>query len=175
MYANETLSKNKHGNITKILNELLINEFTLYIKLGYYRSLTSEPNLLALKKKFEELSKDFIEAIDTIGKQIRSCGQKAYPTLARHLNYMDLENRQDQQNITSQEIIFDVLADIENLIQNLEGHIEVSKDNKDYEDIQILLDGLLTTHYKQVIMLQGYLEKESLDSLTEFMSTYCLL
>ena len=136
----------------KSFNRLLANLYSLHLKTLNYHWHVSGPHFKPLHLFFEDQYQELFEFIDLIAERIVTIGFNAPATLAELANQRTLKD--GTYNLTSAEMIADLLADYTVLIDDIYDSIETCKNNEDEGGITLLTDILVKVE-KTVWMLRA--------------------
>ncbi|MBM7598517.1 starvation-inducible DNA-binding protein [Virgibacillus halotolerans] len=140
--------------LINFLNQLLSNQFVMYVKLHRYHWFVQGRHFFQLHDKFEELYKRFAEDLDEVAERILMIEGKPLATMSKYLKEATLEeaNADDKED----EIIAQLIADFQQIIEEIRQQgIPYANELKD-EPTDDMLTSIQATLEKHVWMLQAY-------------------
>lgn len=139
-------------DLQKSMNKLLANLYSLLLKTQNYHWHVKGPNFKELHLFFEEQYNQLFGFVDLVAERMVTIGFNAPATLKEIQDYRTLSD--GQYEISSFEMVSELLKDVEHVIDNLGEAIEVSKKNEDEGNITFLTD-LLVQMEKMAWMLRA--------------------
>ncbi len=143
-------------SVSNLLNMLLADEFTLYVKTRNAHWNVTGPGFSELHKFFEEQYTQLDEVIDEVAERVRMLGYFPVATLAEFRQNTRLT--EDAIDMSKQEnILRTLLDDHETIIRVLRS--DVTRTADEYKDLGTsdFLTGLMERHEKMAWMLRAYL------------------
>lgn len=143
-------------SVSNLLNMLLADEFTLYVKTRNAHWNVTGPGFSELHKFFEEQYTLLDEVIDEVAERVRMLGHFAVATLADYRQLTRLT--EDKIDFGKQEsFLRTLLDDHETIIRVLRS--DVTRTSDEYKDLGTsdFLTGLMERHEKMAWMLRAYL------------------
>jgi starvation-inducible DNA-binding protein len=159
MKTNIGLSEEQRNAVVKILNTLLSDEYLLYTKTRNYHWNVLGPQFNDLHKFFEEQYTELTVVVDDTAERARSLGGWALGTLKEFSQHARL-NEHPGQYPNAREMIANLLADHETLVQQLRTDSETAEKHHDMGTNDFLI-GLMQKHEKMAWMLRAFLQAES--------------
>jgi starvation-inducible DNA-binding protein len=144
-----------HGSIS-ILNQLLADEFTLYLKTRNYHWNVTGKQFHDLHKFFEGLYEDLDEIIDEVAERTRALDGVATASLSEYLKATTIKEELTTK-LDSDSMIQNLLADNEQIIRELRGYIVQTQDEFGDLGTADFLTGLMEKHEKTSWMLRSLL------------------
>lgn len=150
------IEEQQRANIAQMLNLILADEHVLYIKLRNYHWNVTGMFFQALHGLFEEQYDDIAEKIDDIAERIRSLGFFSAGSM-EEFQQMTRLKESGNQNGNAEQMIKNLLADHEAIIQIL--RLDINHLESDYNDTGTtdFLTGLIQMHEKMAWMLRSHL------------------
>jgi len=150
------IEEQQRANIAQMLNLILADEHVLYIKLRNYHWNVTGMFFQALHGLFEEQYDDIAEKIDDIAERIRSLGFFSAGSM-EEFQQMTRLKESGNQNGNAEQMIKNLLADHEAIIQIL--RLDINHLESDYNDTGTtdFLTGLMQMHEKMAWMLRSHL------------------
>lgn len=143
--------------LINFLNQLLSNQFVLYVKLHRYHWFIQGRNFFSLHKQFEHMYEEIADDIDEIAERILMINGKPLATLVKYVKEATLEEASADDE--EQEMIEQLLHDLQQMtteIQNEGLSKAVELEDGPTEDLLIGLQGKLE---KYIWMLKAYLKQ----------------
>lgn len=140
----------------EILKRLLSDYYILYLKTQNYHWNFEGRDFFIWHKQFEEQYKDLAEAIDTVAELIRGIGQKTPAKFETYSQYSSIQP--GNENYTSQEMIDDITAGHQAIMQTLEEALESVQKAGD-EVVADFIIGRMVHHRKVLWMLNSSKDK----------------
>lgn len=140
-----------------VLNKILADEFTLYVKLRNYHWNVVGIHFIQLHKFFEEQYDQIDGIIDEIAERARQLGSKAVGNLSEYVKISRLKD-ETEENLSSKKMLENILQDHETMATNLRNDIDLF--NNEYKDVGTgdFVTGLLQTHEKLSWLVRAHLE-----------------
>jgi len=135
------------------LNQLLADEFVLYVKTRNFHWNVVGPNFAELHKFFEAQYEQLDDTIDAVAERARALDGVAAGSMADYLKLARLTEAAGQLGAT--EMLHALRADHEQLIRQLRADIEVAGDAND-AGTEDFLTGLVEEHEKAAWMLRAF-------------------
>ncbi|MFN8673178.1 MAG: DNA starvation/stationary phase protection protein [Candidatus Sericytochromatia bacterium] len=141
-----------------LLNRILSDEFVLYTKLKNYHWNVKGINFNELHKLFDEQAEQISGLIDEVAERVRQLGYRASGSFFEYLNKTRLQE-ETKENLTSKQMLANILADHEALARNLRKDIELF--NNEYADVGTgdFVTGLLQEHEKLAWFVRSHLDE----------------
>jgi starvation-inducible DNA-binding protein len=157
--TNIGLSREQRNAVVKILNTLLSDEYVLYTKTRNYHWNVLGPQFNDLHKFFQEQYSELTVVVDDTAERARSLGGWSLGTLQEFTQHARLKEHPGQYP-TAREMIANLLADHETIIQQLRVDEETAEKHHDMGTNDFLI-GLMQKHEKMAWMLRAFLQAES--------------
>lgn len=141
-------------NITNNFNIVLANTYSLYLKTQNYHWNVTGPNFKSLHELFQVQYEELIPAIDDIAERIRTLGEKVDGSYENFSKLSSISSA--KQNISSQEMVQDLVESNNKLIEIMKAGVEIAQSNHDEASADILI-GRIEAHEKHVWMLNSSL------------------
>jgi starvation-inducible DNA-binding protein len=151
------LSQKQRQGVVEILSQLLADEYLLYTKTRNYHWNVVGPQFNDLHKFFEDQYEALDEIIDDVAERARALGGRAVATLAEFMKLARLREHPGRQ-LAAREMLRDLLADHEVLIQTLRRDLDVVMARHGDAGTNDFLTGLMERHEKMAWMLRSFLE-----------------
>ena len=151
------LSQKQRQGVVEILSQLLADEYLLYTKTRNYHWNVVGPQFNDLPKFFEDQYEALDEIIDDVAERARALGGRAVATLAEFMKLARLREHPGRQ-LAAREMLRDLLADHEVLIQTLRRDLDVVMARHGDAGTNDFLTGLMERHEKMAWMLRSFLE-----------------
>jgi len=155
--VNIGLGQRQRQGVVEILSRLLADEYVLYTKTRNYHWNVVGPQFNDLHKFFEGQYEALNEVIDDVAERARALGGRAVGTLAEFLKLARLKEHPERQP-PAREMLRDLLADHEAVIQTLRKDVETTTDPLKDAGTADFLTGLMEQHEKMAWMLRSFLE-----------------
>ncbi|WP_217585534.1 Dps family protein [Lentibacillus saliphilus] len=135
------------------LNQLLSNQFIMYVKLHRYHWFVKGPHFYERHRLFEVLYDETAEQLDQVAERILAINGKPLATMAKFLKEATLTEASADD--TEAEIMSQLQADFESLVQTIKetGLTLVSREED--EPTTDLLVSLQSTYEKHIWMLKA--------------------
>lgn len=156
MKPNIGISDKNLQAVANLLNTLLADEFTLYVKTRNAHWNVTGDNFNELHKFFEEQYEQLDDIMDEVAERARMLGHFAIGTLNDIMKNTRLtENKADYGSQNA--LVRGLLDDHETIIRALRNEIE--KVGNDYKDLGTsdFMTGIMERHEKMAWMLRAYL------------------
>lgn len=152
------ISAANRKKVAHILNELLADEFTLYVKTLNYHWNVKSHHFNDLHKFFESQYETLLEFSDSVAERVRSLDETAFGTMHEFLKHGQLKEKPGAA-LTDAQMIKNLLEDHEAIIRS----IRKSQDDcmNKYQDASTnnFLLNLIEKHEKMAWMLRASLVK----------------
>lgn len=139
-------------DLQKSMNRLLANFYSLLLKTQNYHWHVRGPNFKELHLFFEDQYTQLFGFVDSVAERMVTIGFNAPATLKEIMEYRTLTD--GLYEISSFEMVSQLLKDADHIIDNLSEAIEVSKKNEDEGNVTFLTD-LLVQMEKMSWMLRA--------------------
>lgn len=144
--------------VGKLLNNLLANEFALYVKTLNYHWNVESHQFHSLHEFFKDLYEKQFDICDDVAERIRSLGEVASGTMQEFTKNSKIMEH-PRKKLSDQEMIKQLLEDIEAIIRIIRTDAQISLDKyKDLGTNNFLLN-LLEKQEKTAWMLRASLAK----------------
>lgn len=140
--------------LVNFLNQLLSNQFVMYVKLHRYHWFVQGRHFFQLHSQFEAMYKLFAADLDEVAERILMINGKPLATMSKYLKEATLDeaNADDKEH----EIMAQLIMDFQQLITEIrEEGIPCANKLKDEPTID-MLTSVQATLEKYVWMLQAY-------------------
>ncbi|PGS55394.1 Dps family protein [Bacillus sp. AFS041924] len=136
------------------LNKQIADWNILFVKLHNYHWYVKGPNFFTLHTKFEEFYNEASLHIDKLAERVLMIGGKPLATMREYLDTSSI--KEANKNITSDEMVQDIVKDFQYLIEELKDGMEIAEVDHDSvtHDLLLTVREQLTKH---VWMLTAYL------------------
>ncbi|GGA62402.1 Dps family protein [Ornithinibacillus halotolerans] len=144
----------ENQKLINFLNQLLSNQFVMYVKLHRYHWFVQGKHFFNLHALFEEMYNKFAEDLDAVAERILMIDGKPLATMSKYLKETTLveASADDEED----EIIDQLHADFKQLIEELRDVGFKLADERNDEPTKDLLISLLGSYEKYVWMLSAY-------------------
>jgi len=143
--------------LINFLNQLLSNQFVMYVKLHRYHWFVKGKHFFQLHEKFEEMYNQFADDLDEVAERILMIGGKPLATMSKYLEESTLVEANADD--TEKEIIEQLLEDYKQLAAEIKDQgIKLANENEDEPTLDILI-GLQNEYEKYIWMLSAYQNK----------------
>ena len=142
--------------VVEILNRLLADEVTLYVKSRNFHWNVEGSDFGELHKFFEEQYDQLDEIMDEVAERARALGGYAAGSLSEFVAAARLKEAKGGA-IPAREMLAQLLADHETLIRTLRAEAAQVGDKHDDAGTEDFLVGLMEQHEKMAWMLRSYL------------------
>lgn len=146
----------QRADIAVALNQLLSDEYVLYVKTQKYHWNVVGPFFGQLHALFNDQYEKLAEHIDALAERIRALGAKAYGTLSEFSEYSSLKE-QKSVNPEALTMIKNLLQDHETIIRSVQEKIKYVSERNDVGTVNFL-EELITKHQKMAWMLRAHLQ-----------------
>jgi len=137
-----------------ILNQLLADEFALYVKTRNYHWNVVGPQFHDLHKFFEGLYEDLDEVVDEVAERTRSLGSFAPATLAEYSKTATIKE-DTNYGLKAEQMVANLLKDNEQIIKFLRESVDKTQDDFGDAGTADFLTGLMEKHEKTAWMLRS--------------------
>jgi starvation-inducible DNA-binding protein len=151
------LADEQRQGVAEILSRLLADEYVLYTKTRNYHWNVVGPQFNDLHRFFETQYEALDEVIDEVAERTRTLGHPAVGTLAEFQKLARLREHPGRYP-AAREMLEDLLADHEAVIQSLRRDLETAMDRHHDAGTNDFLTGLMERHEKMAWMLRAFLE-----------------
>lgn len=146
----------ENQTLVNFLNQLLSNQFVLYVKLHRYHWFIQGKNFFVLHKQFEEMYDQIAQDLDEVAERILMINGKPLATMVKYIKEATLEeaSADDEEH----EIIQQLVSDLQQMVSEIQdqGLPEASRlHDSPTED---LLIGIQSNLEKYIWMLRAYLQ-----------------
>lgn len=144
----------ENQRLINFLNQLLSNQFVMYVKLHRYHWFVQGSHFFQLHALFEEMYTKFARDLDEVAERILMIDGKPLATMSKFLKETTLveANADDKE----EEIIDQLLEDYKQLISEIrDGGYKLTEERQD-ESTKDLLISLEGSYEKYVWMLSAY-------------------
>jgi starvation-inducible DNA-binding protein len=155
MNPNLGIDESHRGEVVRLLNALLADEYVLYTKTRNYHWNVVGPQFNDLHKFFEAQYEALGEAVDEVAERARTLGGQAAGTLAEFLQLARLRE-QPGKSPDARGMITSLLADHETLARQLRRDVEATANKYGDVGTSDFLTGLLEKHEKMAWMLRAF-------------------
>lgn len=156
MTINIGLSQQQLQGSTTILNQLLADEFTLYLKTRNYHWNVLGIQFHDLHKFFEGLYEDLDGVVDEVAERARSLDASVVATLVDFSKTTQIKE-EHKQGLDAKQMIENLLQDNEQVIRSLRESIEKTQEEFGDSGTADFLTGLMEKHEKTAWMLRSML------------------
>ncbi len=140
--------------ITKNLNIILANKYSLYLKTQNFHWNVTGPNFKSLHELFGLQYEEIIPAIDIVAERIRTLGEKvdgSYENFAKLTIF-----KSGDKDLSADKMVKDLVESNNKLIELLKEGAKNAQENFDDATADILI-GRIEAHQKNVWMLNSSL------------------
>ncbi len=152
-FARLGYTKLETAELVDALNKLLANFSVHYQKLRNFHWNVKGPDFFDIHEKFEDQYKSAQLAIDEIAERIRVFGQTPLSTMQDYLETSDI--RESGTDMSSLEMVREILKDYETLLEYMFNVIEVAIDKGD-SGTEDMVKGFVKETEKNHWMLTAY-------------------
>ncbi len=138
--------------VTDNLNEVVANSYSLYLKTQNYHWNVTGPSFKTFHELFELQYNELAPAIDDLAERIRALGEKVDGTYESFNKLTKF--KEANKNLSSQEMIEDLVKSHETVISILNDGIATAEDSKDHGTAD-MLTARVEQHQKHVWMLSS--------------------
>lgn len=158
MAINIDISPANRKKVAQILNELLADEFVLYVKtLNYHWNVVSH-HFNDLHKFFESQYEALLEISDSVAERVRSLDEKAFGTMQEFTKNSQLKER-PAGTLTDAHMIKNLLEDHEAIIRSIRVSQQDCMNKYNDAGTNNFLLNLIEKHEKMAWMLRASLTK----------------
>jgi starvation-inducible DNA-binding protein len=150
------LNDGQRKPVIDILNRLLADEVTLYVKTRNFHWNVEGPDFSELHKFFESQYDEIDEIMDEVAERARALGGYAAGSLAEFTAAARLKEARGG-SLAAREMLAQLLADHENIIRNLRSEAGQVGEKHGDAGTEDFLVGLMEQHEKMAWMLRSYL------------------
>ena len=154
--VNIGIGAENRARVVEILTQVLADEHVLYIKLRNYHWNIEGMFFQALHEVFEEQYKEIEVSIDDVAERIRSLGYYA-PGSMEEFKKLARLSETNHLNGKDQQMLENILADHEMIIQVLRHNIEETMDKYKDAGTSDFLTALMEAHEKQAWKVRSHL------------------
>ncbi|CRX38131.1 Dps family protein [Estrella lausannensis] len=152
-------STTKEGTVSarqvQNLMTYLANTYVLLLKTHNYHWNVEGARFFTLHQLFEKQYQDLFEESDTVAERIRALGRKAPGTMRTFLKLATIREG-DQEDLSENEMIEDLMRSHEELSTELHTYIAQAEEDKDQGTLDLFVQAL-RSHDKAVWMLRSHL------------------
>lgn len=141
--------------VIEILNTILSDEFTLYVKTLNFHWNIIAPNFGELHAFFEKQYEDLLDICDSVAERARSIGGRAFGSQKEFLENTSLKETTTVPS--AQAMITQLLKDHETIIKELRKYVESTLDTYHDAGTSNFLTDLMEKHEKMAWMLRSFL------------------
>jgi starvation-inducible DNA-binding protein len=144
----------ENQRLVNFLNQLLSNQFVMYVKLHRYHWFIQGRHFFQLHALFEEMYSKFASDLDTVAERILMIDGKPLATMSKYLKEATLveANADDKED----EIMEQLMEDYKQLISEIREQGFHLADEWSDEPTKDLLVSLLGSYEKYIWMLSAY-------------------
>ncbi|MEN2766367.1 Dps family protein [Ornithinibacillus xuwenensis] len=144
----------ENQRLVNFLNQLLSNQFVMYVKLHRYHWFIQGRHFFQLHALFEEMYSKFASDLDTVAERILMIDGKPLATMSKYLKEATLveANADDKED----EIMEQLMEDYKQLISEIREQGFHLADERSDEPTKDLLVSLLGSYEKYIWMLSAY-------------------
>ncbi|WP_047985202.1 Dps family protein [Ornithinibacillus californiensis] len=144
----------ENQKLINFLNQLLSNQFVMYVKLHRYHWFVQGSHFFQLHELFEEMYLKFAEDLDIVAERILMIDGKPLATMSKYLKETTLveANADDEED----EIIDQLHNDFKKLIAEIKDIGFKLAEERNDEPTKDVLVSLLGSYEKYVWMLSAY-------------------
>ncbi len=142
--------------VVLILNKILSDEFTLYVKTLNFHWNVVASNFGELHAFFERQYEELLEISDTVAERARSVGGRSYGSLKEFLDNTSL--KENTSALSAQNMIAQLLKDHETIIKELRKYIDSTANEYHDAGTSNFLTDLMEKHEKMAWMLRSFLD-----------------
>lgn len=144
--------------VKDFLNKVVATQGVFYIRLHQFHWYVKGPHFFTLHEKFEELYDDTTEKLDLVAERLLAIGGEPYSTLAEFIEHSDIEERVEDKELTEDEMVQAVVADLVTIGKSLDKGIKLTEEHEDFPSNDMLIE-MREDVDKQIWMLKAYLGK----------------
>jgi starvation-inducible DNA-binding protein len=142
--------------VVDVLNRLLADEVTLYVKTRNFHWNVEGPDFSELHKFFEAQYDELDEIMDEVAERARALGGYAAGSLSEFAAAARLKEARGG-GIAARDMLSQLLADHESIIRNLRSESAQVGEQHGDSGTEDFLVGLMEQHEKMAWMLRSYL------------------
>ncbi|HEY4601636.1 MAG TPA: DNA starvation/stationary phase protection protein [Cerasibacillus sp.] len=143
--------------LVNYLNQLLSNQFVMYVKLHRYHWYIQGSHFFQLHDLFEEMYDEFAKQLDETAERLLMIRGKPLATMASYLKVASLVEASADN--TEEEMMTQLLSDLNQLISEIRDlGLPLANDGQDEVTIDTLI-GFQRYYEKMQWMLQAYLHQ----------------
>jgi starvation-inducible DNA-binding protein len=150
------LNDGQRKPVVDILNRLLADEVTLYVKTRNFHWNVEGPDFSELHKFFESQYDEIDEIMDEVAERARALGGYAAGSLGEFAAAARLKEARGG-SLAAREMLAQLLADHETVIRNLRSEAGQVGEKHGDAGTEDFLVGLMEQHEKMAWMLRSYL------------------
>lgn len=144
------------GHSADILNQLLGDEFTIYLKARKYHWNVNGPMFNDLHSFFEMVYQELEASVDEIAERVRQLGFHAEGTMKEFLDRTVIAEEPGVYH-SDREMTESLLADFETVIRSIRGNLENQDTHGDEGTAHFLVD-IMLRHEKKAWMMRSLLQ-----------------
>lgn len=133
----------------------LANTYVLLLKTHNYHWNVEGSRFFSLHQLFEKQYQDLFEESDVVAERIRALGRKAPGSMRTFLKLATIREG-DQEDLSEDEMIEDLMRSHEELSSELHTYIDHAEEDKDQGTMDLFVQAL-RSHDKAVWMLRSHL------------------
>lgn len=152
------LDDDAREELAEMLNTILADEHTLYVKLRNYHWNVVGMEFYTLHELFEEQYNAVKVQADLIAERVRKIGHRSIGTMKDFLDYTRIAEAKDGV-LSAEEMIQDLVDTNEAIIRNLRSDVEKSTEKYHDEGTGDLLIAAMREHESMAWMLRSLLGK----------------
>ncbi|HLR66215.1 Dps family protein [Virgibacillus alimentarius] len=144
----------ENQKLVNFLNQLLSNQFVMYVKLHRYHWFVQGRHFFQLHEKFEEMYNEFASDLDEVAERILMIDGKPLATMVKYLKEATLEeaNADDKEN----EMISKLKEDYKQIIREVRDEgMPLAEEQNDEPTLDLLIS-IQAKLEKYVWMLTAY-------------------
>lgn len=157
MKPNIGISDENREGVTKILNDLLADEYLLYTKLRKFHWNVRGPEFNTLHQLFEDQYTEVEVIVDDVAERVGTVGGVALGTLEEFKEHSRLKEAPGK-NPKAMEMVQEVVSDQEQIIKRIRNDAKVTAEQFSDLGTESFLSELLEQHEKMSWMLRSHLE-----------------
>lgn len=149
------LDAQARSEVVTVLNQLLSDEYILYVKTQKYHWNVVGPWFGQLHALFNNQYENLSDHIDSIAERVRALGGKAYGTL---VEFVEHSNLKEEAGVNPEALVMikNLFIDHETIIRSLQKNIAYIAERNDAGTVNFL-EELITKHQKMAWMLRAHL------------------
>ncbi|HKJ96517.1 MAG TPA: DNA starvation/stationary phase protection protein [Thermoplasmataceae archaeon] len=141
---------------TDLLNKLLSDEFTLYLKARKYHWNVSGPMFNDLHSFFEMLYEELNLIVDEVAERVKQLGGNAEGTMSEYKDRTTIEEDPGVYK-SDRDMIEGMLIGYESIIKGIRNNLGETEEHKDEGTAHFLVD-IMLKHEKKAWMLRSLLQ-----------------